>query len=56
MDLRDQVMSSDGRLVDLVVMPLGRDVELVATRPDGQTSVVKFHLAKLQPCNGGTPC
>ena len=56
MSLGDEVRSTDGRVADLVVTPFGRDVELVATRSNGQTTYLKFHLANLEPCNGGTPC
>ena len=56
MGLGDEVRSTDGRVADLVVTPFGRDVELVATRPNGQTTYLNFHLANLKPCDGGTPC
>lgn len=54
----DQVASDDGHVAALVVEPLGRDAELTVTRPGGQSTHVKFHLANLPPCkgNGALPC
>lgn len=56
--LRDFVPSTTGvqQLSDVVAYPLGRDVELVATRPNGRKTIVKFHLTNLPSCTGGTPC